>query len=113
MSSIACAAGGVGPVNWYVRPPANMDLRSYRSEDWAAVREICDLSKPDEMRGVVEPSAIPPLESDQDMMTLFRDSQIIVAEESLRVIGFAGSRGTFITWLFVHPAFRRKGVATH
>jgi len=100
------------PVTLLVRPPANMDLRSYRNEDWVAVRDIYDLSKPDEMHGVVGPSAIPPLESDQMQMALFRESQIVVAEEGLRVIGFAGIRGTFITWLFVHPAFRRKGVAT-
>jgi ribosomal protein S18 acetylase RimI-like enzyme len=89
-----------------------MALRSYRGEDWAAVREIYDLSKPDEMHGVVEPSAILPLESDQNMMALFRDSHIVVAEESNRVIGFSGNRGTFITWLFVHPLSRRKGIAT-
>jgi len=89
-----------------------MDLRSYRNEDWKAVREIYDLSKPDEMHGVIEPSAILPLESDQSMMALFRDSQIVVAEESHRVIGFAGNRGTFITWLFVDPSSRRKGIAT-
>jgi ribosomal protein S18 acetylase RimI-like enzyme len=33
-------------------------------------------------------------------------------EDAGRIIGFAGNRDRFITWLFVHPDSRRKGVAT-
>ena len=76
------------------------------------MREIYDLSKPDELRGVVESGAILPLEADPDMMALFRDSRIVVMVDADRVVGFAGSRDSFITWLFVHPSYRRKGVAT-
>jgi len=88
-----------------------MQIRPYCETDWAAVRDIYDLAKPDEMRGVVDESAIPPLETDPDMMALFHNSQILVMENSGRIVGFAGSCGTSITWLFVHPEFRRKGVA--
>src|SRR5260221_14569731 len=62
------------------------------------------------MRGVVDASSIPPLEAAPDMKALFHDSQILVMENADRVVGFGGSRGTFITWLFVHPQYRRKGV---
>ena len=34
------------------------------------------------------------------------------AEEDGTIAGFAGNRGSFITWLFVHPSFRRRGVGT-
>jgi ribosomal-protein-alanine N-acetyltransferase len=88
-----------------------MQIRPYRDTDWATVCEIYDLSKPDEMRGVVDASAIPPLEADLDMKALFHDSQILVMEDADRVVGFGGNRGTFITWLFVHPNCRRKGIA--
>jgi ribosomal protein S18 acetylase RimI-like enzyme len=88
-----------------------MQIRRYRDTDWATVREIYDLSKPDELRGVMDTAAIPPLEADPNMTTLFRESQILVMEDAGRVVGFAGSRGTVITWLFVHPNDRRKGVA--
>jgi len=88
-----------------------MQIRRYRDSDWSMVREIYDLSKPDEMRGVVDASAIPPVEADPDMMALFHTSQISVMEDAGRIVGFAGSRGTVITWLFVHPNDRRKGVA--
>lgn len=88
-----------------------MQIRQYHDSDWPTVREIYDLSKPDEMRGVVDASAIPPLEADANMMALFHNSQLLVMEDAGRVVGFAGSRGTVITWLFVHPNHRRRGVA--
>jgi ribosomal protein S18 acetylase RimI-like enzyme len=88
-----------------------MHIRPYRDTDWAAVRDIYDLAKPDEMRGVVDASAIPRLELDPDMMALFRNSEKFVAERSERIVGFGGSRGNFITWLFVHPEYRRLGAA--
>ena len=89
-----------------------MTLRPYREEDWFAVRDIYDLSKPDEMRGVLGRAAILPLEVDESMKQLFTESQITVADDADRTVGFAGNRGSFITWLFVHPSFRRRGVAT-
>jgi len=89
-----------------------MKLRAYESDDWDAVCKIYDLGKPEELRGVVEPSSLVPLASDPDMKSLFRASQIVVAEDTGRVVGFAGNRGSFITWLFVHPQFRRRGVAS-
>jgi ribosomal protein S18 acetylase RimI-like enzyme len=89
-----------------------MELRPYRTEDWATVCEIYDHSKPDELRGVVDPNAILPLDADPNMKALFSDSRIVVMEDADRVVGFAGSRDSFITWLFAHPVFRRKGVAT-
>jgi ribosomal protein S18 acetylase RimI-like enzyme len=87
-------------------------LRAYCPDDWTAVCEIYNLSKPEELLGVVGTESILPLEADCDMQALFRGSQILVAEVAHRIAGFGGSRGSFITWLFVHPAFRRKGVAT-
>jgi ribosomal protein S18 acetylase RimI-like enzyme len=89
-----------------------MRVRTYCDGDWSAVRDIYDLAKPDEMSGVVALDAIPPLDCDPEMKALFRESQILVMEDDNRIIGFGGNRGNFIAWLFVHPAHRRKGVAT-
>ena len=74
--------------------------------------EIYDLAKPDELAGVVVPSAISPLESDASMKRLFAESKIWVAEVDSRPVAFAGYRANLITWLFVHPGFRRLGVAS-
>ena len=89
-----------------------MQLRPYRSTDWVVVCQIYNLAKPDELLGAIDPSVILPLEADPDMQALFRGSDVFVAIESGNVAGFGGSRGSFITWLFVHPAYRRKGIAT-
>src|SRR5258708_13568007 len=88
-----------------------MQIRPYRDTDWTVVCEIYDLAKPDEMRGVVDAWESPALEADPKMMALFHDSQLLVAEGADRLVGFGGYRGTFIAWLFVHPSFRRQGVA--
>lgn len=89
-----------------------MDIRPYRDEDWPAVCGIYDLAKPEELSGVVAPELICPLDSDAGMKRLFGESKVWVAEIGSRAAGFAGSRGNLITWLFVHPASRRLGVAS-
>jgi ribosomal protein S18 acetylase RimI-like enzyme len=89
-----------------------MLLRPFQDDDWQAVCEVYDLGKPDELRGVLDPQSLLPLADDEAMNALFRASRIVVAEDDSRVAGFAGHRGSFITWLFVHPAFRRRGIAS-
>ncbi len=88
-----------------------MIVRPYQTSDWEAVRHIYDLSKPDEMRGAVDVSVIIPLHQDQAALALFHGSAVFVADEGGQVIGFGGHRANFISWLFVHPAHRRQGVA--
>ena len=89
-----------------------MNVRPYRDEDWPVVCEVYDLSKPEELAGVVAPETICPLDSDPSMKKFFGESTIWVAELESRPVGFAGNRGSMITWLFVHPGFRRTGVAS-
>ena len=62
-----------------------MRVRRYTATDWEAVREIYDLSKPDEMRGGVDVSAITPLQHDPAGLALFRASVILVADDGERV----------------------------
>lgn len=88
-----------------------MNIRPYADPDWEAVRDIYDLSKPDEMRGSVDITAVIPLDQDTAGLALFRDSVILVASDADQVTGFGGYKGNYIAWLFVHPAHRRKGVA--
>lgn len=63
------------------------------------------------MRGSVDLRALIPLEKDHNMMKLLNDSEIIVVEENNILAGFGGYRGNYISWLFVHPDHRRKGIA--
>ncbi len=86
-------------------------IRPYRECDWKLVCLVYDLAKPDELRGLIDGSAILPLDMDEKMKELFKASIVYVAEKASHVIGFVGLRENFITWLFVHPDHRREGVA--
>jgi ribosomal protein S18 acetylase RimI-like enzyme len=86
-------------------------IRAYRETDWAQVSAIYDLAKPDEMRGLVDVQSITPLAQDGQMLRYFSDSEIWVYEENGYVLGFIGRKKDVISWLFVHPDHRRKGIA--
>ena len=86
-------------------------IRSYRKTDWGQVSAIYDLAKPDEMRGIVAAQAITPLAQDSQMLRYFSDSEVWVYEENGSVIGFIGRKKDVVSWLFVHPDHRRKGIA--
>ena len=88
-----------------------MELREFKKEDWNEIKTIYNLSKPDEMRGSVDLRALIPIEKDEKGMKLFNESRILVVVENGSILGFGGHKGNYISWLFVHPAQRRKGVA--
>ena len=88
-----------------------MKIRPYEASDWEAVREIYDLSKPDEMRGGVDVRAVVPLGQDPSGLALFRDSVSSWPLMLNGVVGFGGHKFKYISWLFVHPAHRRRGIA--
>ena len=88
-----------------------MRIRHYRIADWNAVCSIFDLAKPDEFKGELELPLIPALNNDTKMKALFHESEVFVAEQDGQVVGFAGTCGNYVSWLFVHPLYRRAGVA--
>ncbi len=88
-----------------------MIIRPYTDADWKSIADIYNLSKPDELRGSVDQRAFLPLERDARSQRLFRESRILVVEDQEEVLGFAGNSGNYISWMFVHPHHRRKGVA--
>lgn len=86
-------------------------IREYDSRDWEAIRDIYDRAKPDEMHGSVPAKAIIPMASDPAILALFEQSKILLCELDGCVAGFGGYQNHTITFLFVHPDHRRKGVA--
>jgi ribosomal protein S18 acetylase RimI-like enzyme len=60
----------------------------------------------------VDAAAILPFEQDAPKLVMFCRSSIVVAADGEQVVGFAGTIGSYISWLCVHPAHRVKGVAT-
>ncbi|MCY2924185.1 MAG: GNAT family N-acetyltransferase [Planctomycetota bacterium] len=86
-----------------------MNIRPYTTADWDSVRDVWNRCKPDELRGTCDLRAIIPLEQDEGMQRLFRDSTIFVGEVEGGIVGFAGLKGDMITWLYVDPTRYRKG----
>lgn len=86
-------------------------IRKYKESDWVHVRNIYDLSKPDEMNGIVESDKIIPLAQDEKMLQYFNESKIWVYEKDHQLSGFIGLKGNVISWLFEHPDSRRRGIA--
>ncbi|MBN1878519.1 GNAT family N-acetyltransferase [bacterium] len=85
-------------------------IRAYRDSDWSQITDIYDLAKPDEMKNLVGKESITALARDSGMLRYFFSSEIFVFEEEKQILGFAGIRRDIISWLFVHPAHRRRGV---
>jgi ribosomal protein S18 acetylase RimI-like enzyme len=93
-------------------PTSGIQIRTYAPHDWEVVCAIYDMAKPDELRGSGDLRAIRPLSEDEAMQALFRDSAVLVGEVHGGVAAFAGTKGNYISWLFVHPDFRRRGLGS-
>jgi len=89
----------------------NMNIREYIDADWESVCEVYHLSKFDETGESVDFSSVVSIEDDPKALRLFEHSDIIVMEIEGRVVAFAGNRNNHISWLYVHPDYRRKGIA--
>jgi len=88
-----------------------MNIREFQESDWKEVVTIYNLAKTDEFIGTHADIEIVPLEKDHQMLELFETSNICIYEDTC-IKGFAGSKGTYISWLFVHPQHRRMGIAS-
>src|SRR5215510_12728994 len=85
-------------------------MREYRDADWAAVCVVHDRARPDELRGSCDPRAFVPLATDQDDTASFQRSRKFVACVGEQVVGFVGIDGTYLSWLYVDPAYYRQGI---
>jgi ribosomal protein S18 acetylase RimI-like enzyme len=85
-------------------------IQEYKNRDFHQVEKIYNRSKLDEFYGELSEFSLVPLSEDNEMTTLFSESQIYVygGEE---ILGFCGHKGNYISWLFVDPEHRGKGVA--
>ncbi|QNL51920.1 GNAT family N-acetyltransferase [Olivibacter sp. SDN3] len=87
-------------------------IRGYENKDWENVCDIFTKAKPEEFRGVIAGENILPLQKDAEILKLFQNSDIYVAEMYNNVIAFAGYSKYLISFLFVNPEYCRRGVAT-
>lgn len=84
-------------------------IRAYRESDFSDIETIYNVSKKDEFLGEKFDVTVIPLSEDQEMLQLLGESKIYVYEKG-HIVGFAGVKENYISWLFVHPEFRGKGI---
>jgi ribosomal protein S18 acetylase RimI-like enzyme len=85
-----------------------MKIRDYEKRDWAHICEAHDLARPQELNGSCDPRAFLSLADTAEKEGLFR-SHLWVAEEDDKVIGFVAVEKNYISWLYIHPDYQRRG----
>lgn len=84
-------------------------IRGYREEDWAAICRVHDRARPDELRGSCDPRAFVPIAQDPEVEDLRRCVKFVACAGD-EVVGFAGSDGNYLAWLYVDPAWYRQEI---
>jgi len=84
-------------------------IRVYKESDFSDIESIYNASKRDEFAGEKFDVTVVPLSEDHQMLQLFRESKIYIYEKS-DIVGFAGAKENYISWLFVHPDFRGMSI---
>lgn len=85
-------------------------IRDYYNTDWQAVCAVHNRARPDELRGSCDPRAFVPLAEEQEDAESFRRSRKFVACIGERIVGFVGIDGTYLSWLYVDPAYYGQGI---
>lgn len=84
-------------------------IREYKHGDFRRVSEIYDLTKLDELRFEPRKFQLIPLSEDAKRLDLFEKSTLIVFETD-SILGFGGALGNYISFLFVAPGSRGRGI---
>jgi hypothetical protein len=71
-------------------------IRKYTESDWRQVSELYDLSKPDEMNGIVISDLIVPLVKDDKMRRYFKESRILVYQLVQRGLASPPNFSTYV-----------------
>ncbi|MCI0745264.1 MAG: GNAT family N-acetyltransferase [Verrucomicrobia subdivision 3 bacterium] len=90
--------------------PGGLVIRPYNTEDWPAVCAVHDQARKDELRGSCDPRAFVSLAADQVDAANFERSRKFVACLETQVVGFVGVDGTYVSWLYVDPAYYGRGI---
>jgi [ribosomal protein S18]-alanine N-acetyltransferase len=87
-----------------------VSIRPYTVADWTAVCRVHDAARPQELAaGGVDPRAFRPMVEAAEGDEFFA-SETAVACIGHTVAGFISWNGAYITWLYVDPAFQRRGI---
>ena len=87
-----------------------MSIRAYKQNDLAAIFDIYNRSKIDELKFEDKVFTLLPLEEDDVRLNGLMESEIYVHQEQGEILGFGAICGNEIRALFVPPEHRGKGV---
>jgi len=88
----------------------NATISPYHPSQFKVIEHIYNISKKDEFCNEGFDFNVVPLSQDKKALASFETSNVYVAG-SLPIEGSVGLDGNHISWLFVHPSARGKGVA--
>ncbi len=88
-----------------------MEIREYEERDASRIEEIYNSARMDEFIGAEGNFYLVPWAEDEHTLNEFPGSTVYVCE-SEGIVGFCGFTNNHISWLFVDPAERNKGVAS-
>lgn len=84
------------------------EIRKFDKQDWSRICEIHDHARVDELSGSVDPGAFKKMEDAWEEDGLF-DGSLFVGEKNGSIVGFIAWHENEITWLYIDPAFYRRG----
>jgi ribosomal protein S18 acetylase RimI-like enzyme len=85
-------------------------VRPYAPGDFAAACRVHDAARPLELLGSCDARAFRPLAGDTDDLPHFeRATRWVACAPDGAVVGFAGIDGDALSWLYVDPAWHRRG----
>lgn len=87
-----------------------MIIREYRADDWAAIQRVHDAARKRELALANLDEAFLPLAVAAEREDLFGYPGVFVAVEGDSVVGFTACTEDELAWLYVDPAFSRRGI---
>ena len=85
-------------------------IRKYAPDDWSSIERIDDEARKIELKLAGLEEAFLPLSIAAQREDLFEYPGIFVAEMEENVVGFAACTEDELAWLYVDPAYMRKGI---
>jgi ribosomal protein S18 acetylase RimI-like enzyme len=92
-------------------PPDEVTIRAYAPCDWPAVCRIHDAARPQELAaGGVDPRAFRTMEAAAEEDEFFVSETLVARLGGGTVVGFVSWNGAYLTWLYIEPAYQRRGI---
>ena len=90
-----------------------ISTREYGQDDWEGICLVHDLARPQELEGSCDRRAFIPLAIDpSDQANALESRKWVAVDDDAddRIVGFVGVNDSYLSWLYVDPAYHRQGI---